>query len=193
MIATAPTVHFDEATHTYTHEGVVLPSVTTIIKAAGLMDMTGWNEAARDRGTRVAKMTAYFDQGDLDEASVDPAELGYLNAWRRFLSESGFKSDANGIEEVLCVPGRAAGTLDRRGMMGQLKTIIDIKTGGASAWHAIQTAGYASLVGGHHRRYACYLQDDGRYTLVQHRDASDFAIFDACVNLYHWKKRNMAA
>lgn len=182
-------IEFDEKTHIYRLNGVVLPSVTTVIREAGLMDSTFWNSEACNRGTRVAKMTAYFDQGDLEESTVDQAELGYLNAWRRFLSESGF--EVGGVEQLVYMPGRVAGTLDRIGLLNSVSALIDIKTGQESAWHAIQTAGYSMLTGRRNRRYACYLAEDGKYKLVQHSDLGDFGIFDSCVNLHWWKKGNM--
>ena len=182
-------ITFDEKTHIYRLGETVLPSVTTVIREAGLMDATFWNSEACNRGTRVAKMTAYLDQGDLDESTVDPAELGYLNAWRRFLSESGF--EVGGVEQLVYMADRAAGTLDRIGLLNSVSAIIDIKTGQASAWHAVQTAGYSMLSGRRHRRYACYLGDDGTYKLVQHADHNDFGVFDSCVNLHWWKRRNM--
>jgi len=140
-------VEFDAATHTYTAGGVVLPSVTTVIRAAGLMNAAyigAGTTVAMERGSIVAELTELDDMGELDAGSVDPLLFGYLDAWRRFRADAGYAVEADGIERRIA-NGACAGTLDRVGKLNGIHTIIDIKTGAAAAWHKIQTAGYMML------------------------------------------------
>ena len=88
---------FDDATHTYTLDGQVVPSVTGILKASGLIDFTGIPEsileAARVRGTTVHEAIAYFNEGDLDIDQFDqdfPEYRGYLAGWLSFRHQRNF-------------------------------------------------------------------------------------------------------
>ena len=187
-------VDFDEATHTYTQGGVKLPSVTSIIRAAGLMpDFYGkGNETAMLRGTLVHRVCEFHDEGDLDESTVDPAIAGYLDAWKKFRADTGFKPDK--IEWRNAHPlYRYAGMVDRIGSFGGLPSVIDIQTGAPDPWMGVQLAAYEGLVTsanpvGPHRRLGVHLTSEGKYSVSRFEDASDWPIFLSALGLYNWRK-----
>lgn len=183
-------VMFDPVAHRYTHDGREVPGVTSIIKAAGLVDDAWFNDYARDRGKAVHEATALDDDGILDDASVDPAIAGYIAAWRRFKSESGFQSLF--IERVLFNETyRYAGTVDRIGMIGGQTWVIDFKTGEVQPWVALQTSAYAMAYGKQNiRRAGVKLSDDGTYRLKEFKDRNDYTVFLACLTVINWKKGN---
>ena len=163
-------ITFDPAIHAYSIYGIRVPSVTQCLKACGFIEERG-DEYAMKRGEYVHEATALDDAGKLDESSLDPVILPYVQAWRRFRKDSGFLP-----LKIECRVGhpvyRYAGTLDRIGEMpddGQW--VLDIKTGSPADWHPLQTALYAvaaEYMDGDVtlKRAAVYLRDNGSYSDV---------------------------
>lgn len=89
--AYAPTLTFEEDTHTYRLDGMVVPSVTQILKELGFVDFSGIDpEVLRKKaelGTYVHKCCELLFQQDLDIENVDPEALGYVRAFEKFLIE----------------------------------------------------------------------------------------------------------
>lgn len=177
--------------HTYHDEtGVRWPSVTEVLGGVGLIDFPGVNYAVlgrgRDRGSKVHEMLWYFDEGDLDESSIDPALMPYLAGYKKFLSESGFEPEL--IEfKVHHDTYRFAGTLDRTGFMGKEQVLFDIKTGQIDKWVALQTAAYEMCLTGIYHRYALQLTAAGKYKLTRFSDHRDRQVWLACLSVYNWK------
>jgi hypothetical protein len=190
------TLTFDEPTHVYRLDGVVVPSVTTIIEAAGLVDLHGNAEQldyARALGSASHLATELDDLGALDESSVAEPVWPRLKAWRKFRRETGFEPEH--IEERLAHPLlRYAGTIDRIGTMRKHRMLLDIKNFAKRRTTGLQLAAYAELahaaglVRRDIKRYACHLYDDGRYELVPYTGTRDFPAFMAALTLFHWKK-----
>jgi hypothetical protein len=94
---TSDMIHFEPLTHTYTLDGVRLPSVTQVLQRAGLIDFSRIPApillSARDRGAAVHRALHYYNEGDLDAAFQYefPEYWPYLEAWIKFLDESGFE------------------------------------------------------------------------------------------------------
>ena len=180
---------FDEATHTYRLDGTVLPSVTTILKAEGFVDTSRYTEYGRDRGTKVHRAIHLYDDGELDEDSLDPALRPYLEGWIRFKQESGFEvieSEGRHASEAY----QFAGTLDKLGTWKpNTPVIIDIKTGKVESWVGLQLAGYHILVDdkSHYKRFALHLREDGSYRLHEFKERSDRAVFLAALLTHQWK------
>jgi hypothetical protein len=183
---------FDADTHRYAVGGKPIPSVTTVLRAAGLIDFSGVPlpvlDPARERGTRVHLATELDDRGELDIGSVIPEELGYLDAYRRFKREAGFI--ATSIEQrVYSHRYWYAGTLDRIGLMRKKRCLLDIKTGAPQRAVGPQTAAYkAALPMNVMPRFAVYLQPDGSYQLASLNDSDDLAVFLAALRLVTWRK-----
>jgi hypothetical protein len=189
--------HFDAETHTYTLDGVKLPSVTQIIKPIGpdfSMVAPDVLEAKRHLGVVVHEACQYDDEGDLDDDSV-PAEIDpYLAAWRKFKADTGAVILEN--ERQLFHPTlRFAGTLDRLAELrdgdGWGRWILDIKTS-ADPYpsYGVQLCGYQTLLRTDEtlRRGTVHLREDGSYKLHEFKNPNDAAAFMACLSLYHWKE-----
>ncbi len=145
---------FDHEEHVYRVDGVARPGVTEILKAANLSDNAtggnGWSidpdvlDNAAERGAIVHLAVELDCQGTLDEDTVDDEIWPYVEAWRDFVSDTGFLPLAN--ELTFYEPcSDYAGTLDMIGLIGDQLTILDLKTGsvGLKAWHKYQLAAYA--------------------------------------------------
>jgi len=182
---------YDDASHTYRVNGVVVLSVTQTLEAAGIIPPYTGDPWYGDRGTAVHAATWLDDQGLLDEGTVDPQIAGHLAAWRKFRRESGFVPI--GGETPLHHPlhGHYAGTPDR----WDDSLLVDIKTGGEYPWHTLQRAAYRELLkqsGVRIKRDICvYLKNDGRYTTS--KDSStphDLSVFYAAITINRWKERH---
>ena len=144
-------LEFDSATHTYRLDGVVVPSVTEVLKVSGLYNHAGVLpdvlEAAGARGHVVHEMLAWYDQDDLDETTLDAKWAAYLNGWKAFRADTKFAPAA--IEErcVSATQPHYAGTLDRTGTAeGVSLAVVDIKTGRAQGADVVQVAAYLGLL-----------------------------------------------
>lgn len=187
-------LHFDEATHTYTKDGVVIPSVTQVMESVGIIDysMIPWEtrEVALKRGSDVHLLTQFEDEGDLLEASVEPHLRGYLAAWRRFKVEHEIgRLPITLMEHRGCHDFGYAGTLDR--LFGT-RVLLDIKTGAAPWWVRIQLAAYREMLKrGPLIRIALELHKDGTYRprecpMLEHR--YDFDTFVAALRIAREKE-----
>lgn len=124
-------VQFDEATHTYTLDGVELPSVTHIIRylAVDKANNADPNMAliARERGSAVHEATVMYDySGEIPDDF--PAEYApYLEAYVQFVRD--YKPGWELIEHQMGNKTLGfAGTLDRFGVIDSEWCILDIKT-----------------------------------------------------------------
>lgn len=143
-------VEFAEDRHEYRVDGVVIPSVTQILQATGIVNYDHLpapiREAALLRGRRVHAATHFDDEGDLDESTLSEELLGYVAAWRSFRANSGFVPEL--IEHrAFNAEYRYAGTLDRMGTLSNgKKAVVDIKTNSAEPWVAMQIAAYQGFL-----------------------------------------------
>lgn len=184
-----PELHFDQGTHTYYLDGVRVPSVTQIIKRAGLMQGLDWvNPHGLLRGQYVACTTEYYDRGELDLETIDDQLLPYLNGWIDFLKKA--EPELLGIEELVCNPEYGyAGKLDRRLVLRGEPSILDIKLGQHQPWHGLQTAAYAACFEEAHQRYSLILKEDESYRLMWHKDSDDLPVFRAALAVVNFKKK----
>ncbi len=120
---------FYDKGHIYMMDGERLPSVSDLcrfINREVYGDAPAWAmEAAAERGTAVHKATEDLDR--TGAASIDSDWAGYLEAYRKFLTE-------HDVEwELIEHPDwheehHYAGTLDRYGNVDGLRTLVDLKT-----------------------------------------------------------------
>lgn len=187
-----PALTFDEESHTYRINGVVVPSVTQVLYGAGFIDKQWFTEEARQRGGYVSQATQFEDEGTLDWDALDEGLRGYVEAWRKFRREAGI-TEILSVERQVCNPELAyAGTLDRLVRWGRptCSWVLDIKTGAKQAWHSLQTAAYAGCLPGApscHKRGSVILKEDGTYKFIKHSDWGDWRVFQAALSIYHWK------
>lgn len=181
-------MEFDDATHTYFVNGEIVPSVTQVLKLAGLVDDRWFTEFGRWRGSAVHKATHYFDEGDIDRRTLDPIVKPFVADWKKFRDATGFTPTL--IEKPLYDSTyNFCGTPDRRGFFlgGRAEDsneIIDIKTypgGKAPWWTRYQLAAYGRLLDSRRvfRRYAVVLTGQGpsveEYPVEEYlNDVTDF-------------------
>jgi len=72
-------IQFDVETHTYTDDFGVVPSVTQVLTRAGMIDTQWFTPEAAERGTNVAKMTEFFDDGELDTETLPEYLVPFLD------------------------------------------------------------------------------------------------------------------
>jgi len=184
---------FDHNSHTYRHEGRRVPSVTQVIKAAGLIDDRWFTETAAWRGSVVHRCCELDDLKRLKEDSVDPGARGYLEAWRACRESLGLRVlevEQRKLHGILMY----AGTPDVLALMpsGEF-AVIDRKTGASSKWHALQLAAYVQFFPNPARilRYTVRLQSDARYVLTEYPVntlALDWQVFQAALAVTNWRQ-----
>jgi hypothetical protein len=106
-------LEFDEEKHLFTVKGEVIPSVTQILRQEGFCPSLDWIDPwYLQRGTYVHRATELYDKGTLDEESLSPEIIPYLESYKRARAEIGFTITA--IELKLWHPVyRYAGIIDR--------------------------------------------------------------------------------
>lgn len=191
---TAADLEFDEPSHTYRVGGLVVPSVTQVLRP--LIDLSGIPrevlEAKRDLGTRVHAACQFDAEGDLDEATVEDDVAPYLDAWRRFCAESGAVILAS-ERRVFHPLYRYAGTLDLELRIKGVTWIVDIKTSISTPLSTgPQTAAYAAARNEPSvaRRAALRLRPDGTYRFDQLQAPDDWSVFLACLTLHRYQETN---
>jgi len=183
---------FDAVKHEYQSSGRRVPSVTQLL--GKLHSFAGIPEAilkaACERGTAVHMACEFWDQGDLDESSVDPAIRGYFDAWRSFTEAT--KPQWTEIEKLGVHPLGYAGCWDRGGILFGEEATVDIKTALQShpVW-AIQLAAYNMLrQKPTAKRYTVQLRKDGNYKVIPWTDPNDWSVFVSLLTLHNFEQRN---
>ncbi|MDN5880951.1 MAG: PD-(D/E)XK nuclease family protein [Nitrosospira sp.] len=190
---------FDEETHTYTLDGERLPNVTSILDP--LNDL--WRvppdilERARLFGTAVHKTVEFYEAGDLDEATLDPALVRVLAQYKEAIRQTGWRV----VESELIVyhpTFRYAGKLDLIVEVPGARrlALVDVKSGSVTDSAGPQTAAYqkgyeamergAAKIG---NRYRLRLTETD-YHVDALNDPTDWNIFQSCLNVHTWRKNH---
>lgn len=196
-------IEFDEASHTYRIAGRVVPSVTQVLQSLFDFDKVPPDvlEYKQRLGQAVHDACELVIYDDLDEASLDPALVGYVAGFRAFLAETLFKAEET--EEVVVstrygfvVPGR----LDLIGTIGGWRWNIDIKSAttvnlaAAKLQTAAYSAAYAERVRDErklvHKRGALQLFPNGTYKLHTFTSDLDLAAFISLYQFQTWRSIN---
>lgn len=189
---------FDAEEHKYKWNGVRVPSVTQVLGAVGIPDLSAIPvetlETARIRGTRVHRLCEFYDKGELDETEMDDIGRGYLEQWKKVRESMG---TFHWIEHPLYSKKFGyAGTPDRVQVVEKSRTgmVLDIKTGYDALAAAPQLAGYGNLVMEnceiklrHITRVVILLNPDS-YSIKSLGDPVDWAVFLSALNIYRYKK-----
>lgn len=187
---------YDDGSHLYKLDGLTIPSVTQIIKEAGLSEFNNVPdhvlEHSRIIGKHVHLATELYDKKDLDMDSLDPYYKKYLDSWIDFCNDYKFvptEIELQLFHKVL----RYAGTIDRVGLIGKTLAIVDIKTGAKVKSTKIQTAGYQLLYNYDKttvkakKRFAVYLKATG-YQVEEHTSNNDVNVFLAALTITNYKR-----
>lgn len=156
-------VKFEPEGHVYTYRGEHWPSITQILKAEGFIDTSHYDTWSRDKGSMVHLACKYHLLDELDEETLDPVIIPYLDAFKRFLSESDFwvhKSEMPGVNTTY----RYSGTPDLVGCFQKPRAA---------------------------RRFVLELHADGKYKLIPYTDQKDFDVWLAIVACHYWKLNNL--
>jgi hypothetical protein len=197
----APYIELDPETHTYYVDGIEQIGVTKILKLAGLIDDRWYTEYGRWRGSAVHKACHYFDEGDIDRRTLDPAIKPFVADWKDFRERTGFTPT---VIEKACYSSlhNFCGTPDRVGYFslwqkGEEPTVLaDIKaypSGQVPAWVRYQLAGYGYLIdpGRIFHRFAIVLT--GKGPTVESYDMEDYVEdvndFLACIRVARLKEK----
>jgi len=194
-------IEFDEATHTYKLDGVLVKSVTQILEESGLSDFSRVPpdvlKRACEFGSAVHSATELDDMDDLDDDSLDPSLFPYLAAWRKFKREFGFQ--VIDMEQIVYSKKLLfAGTYDRKGILNDKLTVLDIKTGIAIKSTVrntgVQLAGYAIGYDEERKikeqiksRVGIWLKDTGEYQLERFKNKRDYFVFRAALTIVNFK------
>jgi hypothetical protein len=159
---------FDETSHTYTQDGIVVPSATQIISAMIPTEASKYyTEAGRERGKQVHLACELYDEKDLDEETLDPRLIPYLEGWKKFLRETRVTivdTEHRGASKFGFAGTRDRLAIDHKGD----KILIDIKSSIAKPkWIGIQLGFYQQLAEeqGHKisERWSIHLPGDGTF------------------------------
>lgn len=183
---------FEESTHTYTYNGKVIPSVTTVIEGACPLSDFAKNEASANFGTAVHKATELLDTTG-EYACTEKVHNRVLQ-WIKYKTEHKIALD---ICERKMTNSVYAGTVDRISYSHDKILIIDIKTGVFSKTWDIQLSAYKQLFSIteniNPRKIdvlAVQLFDD-KYKI--HKPKSNYNyninIFNSMLNVYNWRHK----
>lgn len=177
---------YDDALHMYLIDGEIVPGLTDIFVSLGIINKRWYTEQSRGRGELVHKITELYDQGTLDESTVDPALTGYLEAYKLFLSD--FKPEILEIELPVGHKALKYGSkIDRVMQLVNGKALVDIKSGTKERWHGLQLT--AQRMAYSPKRpmllYDLYLKESGKYD-PEPKEYID-NIWLSAINIYNWK------
>ena len=172
-------LNFEPVAHKYSFHGKEIPSVTSIIKRANLVDERFFNDEGRLRGTAVHEAVFLSIHNILDRNNLHKIIEPYFVQWEKFLIDSRFIPIKRFCESCLFNPTyHYAGKIDLLGNLNGRHALIDIKTG-SSIIAPLQTAAYAAMPPielYRPRRYSLQLKPD-RYILTEYTDKQDFIKF----------------
>lgn len=184
---------FDATAHEYRIGSRVLPSVTQILGL--LQDFSGVPsdvlERAREFGSHVHAAVDLDNRGELDEDSLDPALRPYLEAWRKFLADTGAVVAASELRLADPVLGYA-GTLDTLLVIRSRHVLVDVKTGVVPRIVGPQLAAYDHLLRANGRplptrRLCVQLCADG-YRVHDCKDPADWPVFLSALNCHKFMR-----
>lgn len=201
---------FDEVTHSYTRDGVTIPSVTRTLDHAGLVSFDMVKKEILDRkseiGTQVHLATKFYDEGDLDWNSLNDDTKGRTEAWANFRADTGFVPRIIEVPFLATINGMTYGLKpDRVGEFGKCEAILDLKTSvSVDPWCGIQTAGYALGAPDpagtspftrfyQRRRVIVQLFENGSYKKHDFNDRNDATVFISALHITLWKMTHGSA
>ena len=171
--------------------------VTELLAEAGLIDRTWFSEEGALRGQYVHQACHYYDMGELDEDSLDPVLIPYVEGWKKFRADTNvtiIHCEERIDNERLGVTGKPDRVVDWPGIG---HAVIDLKSGSLSDTTAIQLAAYKLLLlqdgwdtAKPLKRFAVNLPGDGTYKVKEYKDRADEGIFLAALAIHNWKKNH---
>lgn len=158
-------LEFNPALHEYRDGEIVIPSVTRVLKMAGIVDDRFFtSDEARDRGTAVHELCERYAQGRrVDDSGRQLAGLEYVNAFAAWVQEIGaYAINTETVVDHTIDGFRYCGRYDLLAEIQGCRVLVDIKTGSPAKWHIIQLAAY-SLAAKPGMAMALYLKSTGKF------------------------------
>lgn len=196
-------MQFDEATHTYTLNGRVVPSVTQILLQVVDFSMVSDEVLARKCaiGKALHECIHYDHDGSLDEDSIDASVQPYFDGWRKFVVDAGRSLDITAAEKPMASTKYGYGcTPDIWGVLDGVPAVIELKS--STVIHpavALQTAAQVEVLiensflpdrASKVLRFALQLKPNGKYTVKEFTSPGDFGVFIALRSVWGWKAQH---
>jgi hypothetical protein len=182
-MVTAPFT-FDAEGHVYADFKGRVPSITQLLNQAGEIDDTWFTEESSERGRHVHQLTAEYDLGGIDDDDVREMVSGYKNyliahvCIVKATRPTWLHVETPAVHPTL----RFGGRCDRLAKVYRAAAVWEVKSGVFQKSHPLQTALQAILSAPTFKlpperivRYCCYLGENGRPKLEEHRNRRDFA------------------
>lgn len=188
----------DPETHHFYLDGRQVPSVSRRLEAAGLKpDYGNVNpivlEHARERGKHVEACAQLWSEGVLDEASVHPEALPYLDAFKRAVDVEKI-TDMRWQVVGYCADDDTMGITDLLCAVRGVPAIIDVKAVfKLDRTYRLQLLAYRRMHEPYRRRFILHLQKRGGYELLdcdreeEREGTNDTQAWLAVVSIARWK------
>jgi len=173
-------------------------SVTQILQGVGLVDYSSIPESIlnhkADIGTAAHAAAHYYDEGDLNWATVHPEVEPYVRAWVSFRVNSDFQPRLIEQRGIATLRGMRYGyTLDREGILNGKDTLLEIKcTAGIEISWGPQLAAYEIALRQEgvsaRKRVVVHLHKDGTFALIPYSDVNDYKVFEWALGVESWKR-----
>ena len=183
---------FDPNGHIYKVNGVIVPSVTQVIAAAGLSDFSSVPasvlDAAIQFGNALHKAIELKCKGTLDEESVAEELKPYIAQWDQFCMDFTFftgQQEYRAYNDAM----RVGYCIDHIGHLTDDTALVDVKSGSPKPADVIQMCAYGYLYPAK-RILLLYLEKD-RYKVIEIKGADrrrGVNIFIAALQLYNFRK-----
>jgi hypothetical protein len=172
--------------HKYIVDGKPKLNVTEVLELSGLSSYYPRDPWYLERGRVVHKATVMVDNDTLDWNTVDDRIKGYLEGYRKFRQEPGWKFEHSEVK--LYHP-----TYDYCGTPDRFLPLLDIKTGEDNEeqlggyWELLLANGYNPK----REAYTLKLNENGTYRLLQTKEPITKLrdIFLAALTIVKWKER----
>ena len=186
---------YNDERHEYKVDGAIVPSTTQVLEAEGFVDATFMSEYGRDRGGLVHLANRYLLEGRLDEDTLDPRIIPYVDGTKQFIVDMGYKPHI--IEQSMFHPiylyGMTPDTIGTVKQFGDELVLIDWKSGAPHPATIIQMASYLEGLRANgievKHVYIIYLKDDGTYkpelVKVTRKEINVFIYALTCMNWKH--------
>lgn len=189
-------IQFDKETHTYTLDGLKIPSVTQIISSVGMANYSAIpNSVLENAAKRGSGVHRALELLAISPWYVPPDWVaGYVSAWNNF--KMVFNVRVLETERLVFHKNYMyCGRPDRICTVAGEKYIVDIKTTAKPMpSHDIQTAAYALAHKAETRqklkRASVYLHDNGKFEFKEYKEEGQESVFLAALQIYNWKVRN---
>ena len=172
---------YADAEHAYFLNGVQVPSITQMLKAAGHIDDTVYAEGSAERGRIVHALCADVDLGALDPAACQSVHRGFVLAHHAAMMC--LRPSILSVEQPqVSATHRFGGRIDRVVTINGLRGCLDIKSGAPEPWHALQLALGCILESEdcgippeNLGRWGLYIKDSGKWSVRVHDNKQDFS------------------